>query len=245
MKSKKDKQVDDSLVGHLTELRRHLIVTLGLFLLVVLLAFQYADVLVADLISKSIHTQFVYLSPAELFTTYMRSAMVAGLVVCLPFFLFRLWIFVKPGLLAKEIKVIAWALVAGFLLFVLGLLFAYLLVLPMTLNFLASFQTPGVKAAIGFSNYFNYVMNLVFSIALVFELPILIVLLVSLGILTPAVLTKNRKYALLAITILAAVITPPDVISQILLILPMVLLMEAGIFFSKVIYRRKKQRISG
>lgn len=239
---KKKKEPDNSLVGHLSELRFHIILSLILFLAVTIAAFQFSDLLVSDMVTKSRHTQFVYLSPAELFITYMKIAVVAGLLVSLPFFLNRIWVFVKPGLLPREVLVIKIALVFSFLLFVLGMIFSYLIVLPMTLDFLARFQTENITAMIGFDNYFNYISQMVFSFALIFELPILVVVLVSLGIFSTSFLREKRKYVLLIIVILAAVITPPDVISQIMLAVPMMLLFEIGIMAGSWVEHRRRKR---
>lgn len=237
---RKSDRPQQTLVGHLSELRLHLILSAVLFAVVTVVAFSFSDVLVNDLIAKAGNTRFVYLSPAELFTTYMRIATTAGLLVSLPFFLNRLWVFIRPGLLRKEIRIIRLAVVLGFGLFVLGLLFAYLVVVPMTLQFLARFQTSQIQSAVGFANYFSYVMNLVFAFALVFELPIAVVVLVSLGIFSTSYLKKNRKYVLLMVTVAAAVITPPDVVSQVLLAIPMMLLFEFGILLGALVEKRKQ-----
>ena len=240
---KKDKQ-DLSLVGHLTELRKHLILSVILFTVVTLIAFYFSDVLVDDMVSKAKTTQFVYLSPAELFTSYMRIAVVAGLLVSLPFFLNRLWVFVKPGLYETEVKTIRIALLLGFILFIAGMVFAYMLVLPMSLDFFARFQTERVQSAVGFANYFDYVTKIVFSFALVFELPIVVVVLVSMRIFETAYLKKNRKYVLLIVVTIAAVITPPDVVSQVLLSVPMMLLFELGIFLGSIIEKKHAKEIA-
>lgn len=240
MKHKKPET--NSLVGHLTELRRHIILSLVLFLVVSFAAFHFAEILVEDMISKSQHTSFVYLSPAELFSTYLKIALVAGLVVSLPFLLNRLWVFIKPGLYPKEIQVLRLALLLGFILFVAGLTFAYLVVLPISLDFLASFQIEKVQATISFASYFDYVMKMVFAFALVFEMPILVVILVALGVVNTTFLKKNRKYVFLLVLVVAAVVTPPDIVSQVLLTVPMMILFELGIILSRWLEKKKIKR---
>ncbi len=241
---KKSKQQDLSLVGHLAELRKHLILSVILFTVVTLIAFYFSDVLVDDMVNKAKTTQFVYLSPAELFTSYMRIAIVAGLLVSLPFFLNRVWVFVRPGLYESEVRTVRIALVLGFFLFVIGMIFAYMVVLPMSLNFFARFQTERVQSAVGFANYFDYVTKIVFSFALVFELPIVVVVLVTMRIFETAYLRKNRKYVLLIVVTVAAVITPPDVVSQILLSVPMMLLFEFGIVLGAMVEKKQAKELA-
>lgn len=234
---KNDKQ-DLSLVDHLTELRTHLILSVLLFAVGTVTAFCFSEDLVNDMVSKAQTTKFVYLSPAELFTTYMQIALVAGLLLSLPFLLNRLWVFIKPGLYESEVKTIRIAISLGFVLFVAGMVFAYLIVLPMTLDFFARFQTGRIQSAVGFANYFDYVKKIVFSFALVFELPIVVVVLVTMRIFETAFLKKNRKYVLLIIVTVSALITPPDVVSQIMLSVPLMLLFELGIVLGTVIEKK-------
>ena len=231
-----------TIVDHLSEFRKHLITSLLVFAVVTVIAFNYADELVVDMVSKAENTQFVYLSPAELFTSYIKIALVMGLIVSLPFLLNRLWVFVRPGLFDHEKKAIRNALFLGLGLFIVGMIFAYMVVLPMSLRFFAEFQMPEVRSAVGFANYFGYVMGLVFAFGLVFEMPILVVLLVSLGIFKTDFLKKNRKYVLLIVLVVAAVITPPDVVSQILLAIPMMLLFEFGVAMGRRVEKRKEKK---
>lgn len=231
-----------TVVDHLAEFRKHLIWSIAVFLIVTLLSFQFADKLVLDLVSKAKNTQFVYLSPAELFTSYIRIAMAAGLLISLPFFLYRLWVFVKPGLLPAEKGAIRNALLLGFGLFIGGMVFAYEVVLPISLEFFAGFQMPEVRSSVGFANYFSYATSVVLAFGLVFELPILVVLLVRLGVVNTTFLAKNRKYVLLAVFVVAAVLTPPDVVSQILLGIPMMLLFELGIVMGRAVEKQRALR---
>ncbi len=240
MKTNDEKEL--TFVGHLAEFRKHLIVSIIVFFVVTLVTFNFADELVVDMVNKAENTQFVYLSPAELFTSYIKIAMVMGLVVSLPFLLNRLWVFVRPGLFDHERKAIRNALFMGLGLFLVGMVFAYEIVLPMSLKFFAGFQMPEVQSAVGFANYFDYVMGLVFAFGLVFELPILVVLLITIGVFETEFLKKNRKIVLLLVVIVAAIITPPDVISQILLAVPMMLLFELGIVLGKKVEERRERK---
>lgn len=236
---KKNDSKELTLVDHLDELRNHIIFVLLIFLVATVLSFNYADRIVDDMVSKAVDMQFVYLSPAELFTSYLRIAMLAGFAVALPFLLYRLWLFIKPGLYQKERTAIKSALATGFLLFLTGVVFAYEVVLPMSLQFFAEFQIESIQSAVGFANYFQYALSLVIAFGVVFELPIVVALIISLGIVEADTMRKNRKYIFIVVLIAASILTPPDVISQILLTVPMVLLFELGIFFGAKFQKEK------
>lgn len=242
MRTKKKENDSLTVVGHLSEFRKHLLYSVLVFLAVSIVSFNYSEAIVTNLINKAKNTQFVYLSPAELFSSYIRLSLVMGLVVSLPYLLYRVWLFLRPGLYDTEKKAIRNSLALGLVLFLIGMVFAYEIVLPMSLRFFEGFQMPGVQSAVGFANYFSYVMNLVFAFGIVFELPIVVVLLTSLGVVKSDFLARHRKYVLLIVLIVAAVITPPDIVSQILLAIPMMLLFELGIRLGRNIERRKERK---
>lgn len=238
MKLFKSKNNDETIVGHLTEVRMRLILSILAFLITTIVVFQYTEPLVNDLISKSSGMQFVFIEPAELFITFMKIAITGGLVVALPFLLFQLWMFIRPGLNKKERQALTIALTIGLLLFVLGMVFAYLLVLPMTTRFFMGFKLADIPPMISFSSYFNYALNIILSFGLAFEFPILMVMLAFVGIIRTSFLAKNRKYVLLIVLIVAAIITPPDVVSQVLLTIPLMLLFELGLIFSRLVEKK-------
>lgn len=238
MKLFKSKNNDETIVGHLTEVRMRLILSILAFLITTIVVFQYTEPLVNDLISKSSGMQFVFIEPAELFMTFIKIAITGGLVVAFPFLLFQLWMFISPGLKKKEKQALAIALTIGLLLFILGMIFAYLIVLPMTTNFFMGFKLADIPPMVSFSSYFNYALNIILSFGLAFEFPILMVMLAFVGIVKTSFLAKNRKYVLLIVLIVAAIITPPDVVSQVLLTIPLMVLFELGLIFSRLVEKK-------
>jgi len=228
-----------TIVEHLSELRKRLIYSLVFLIGFSILSYRFSEFVVKDMISKAPDIEFVFIAPNELFMSYLKIAIVGGIACSLPVIIFNIWLFIKPGLEVHEKKLIVRSLFMGGILFFLGALFSYLIVLPLVINFFISFQIDEVEAMISFSNYLSFVITVVLSFGLVFELPIFMTIIVKLGLVSTRTLRKNRRFAILIIFILSAILTPPDVISQILLAIPMLLLFEVGIFFSQIIENNK------
>lgn len=222
-----------TVAGHLAELRKRLAVMILALLGFSLLAFVFVEKFVDMMLALSEGFEFVYLAPAELVTAYLKFAVVLGLVFSSPIILWQIWAFVSPGLEGREKNSVLTAIVAGFVFFLLGALFCYLIVLPMTLQFFYNFNgSTDITANISFSNYMGFVLSMLVVFGLVFEMPVLAFMLARLGILKGGWLRKGRKYAILLVFIVAAIITPPDVVSQLMTALPMLLLYELSIYVS-------------
>ncbi|MBC8590994.1 twin-arginine translocase subunit TatC [Wansuia hejianensis] len=228
-----------TIVEHLSELRKRLIYGFISLIIFSILSYRFSETIVKDMIDKAPNIEFVFIAPTELFMSYLKIAVIGGIVLSLPIILFNIWLFIKPGLNFDERRLIIKSLFIGGILFLLGALFAYLFVLPMTIVFFTSFQIDTIKAMISFSNYLSFAITFVLSFGLVFEMPILMTIIVKLGLVSTKTLAKNKKLAILIIFVLAAILTPPDVISQTLLALPMILLFEIGMFFSKKVEGKK------
>jgi sec-independent protein translocase protein TatC len=168
--------------------------------------------------------------------------LIAGLVISSPVIFWQVWAFVKPGLKKEEKRYFICSFIGGTIFLILGVVFAYKIILPFTLTFFSSLGTQNIKPMISFGNYIDFITTILLSFGLVFEMPIVIILLTRFGIVKVEFLTKNRKYAILIIIILAAIITPPDVISQILLASPMLLLFEFSVIVSRITERKKRQK---
>ena len=228
-----------TIVEHLSELRKRLIYSFISLIVCSILSYNFSEIIVKDMINKAPDIEFVFIAPAELFMSYLKIAIVGGLVFSLPIILFNIWLFIKPGLDNSERRLIISSLLVGGILFFLGGLFAYLLVLPTTITFLTNFQINEIKPMISFSNYLSFAITFILSFGVAFEMPILMSIIVKFGLVSTKTLQKNRKMAILIIFILAAILTPPDVISQTSLAIPMLLLFEIGIFFSKLVENKK------
>lgn len=234
MKKKKRNSKDLTLVGHLAELRIRIIYS-GLALIIFsFLGYYFAEPIAKDVIGRAPDMEFVFISPSELMLSYIRIAIFCGLVISAPIILSQIWLFVSPGLEIKQKKHIVVSLLLGGGFFVLGTIFAYTVVLPVVFKFFAGFQMPEIKATISFGNYLNFIIRLLLAFGVVFELPIIMFLFTRLGLLKVEFFIKYRKYMVLIIFIVAALLTPPDVVSQTLLAVPMLLLYEIGILLSRI-----------
>ena len=238
-RASKDKERNLTLVEHLTELRNRIIYMAVALVAAILISYSFSEILVTDMIGIVPEISFVFISPAELLLSYIKIAVILGLAVSSPFLIIQIWLFISPGLEKKERRTIIFSLLFGGAFFILGAVFAYMIVLPLILEFFMEFQVEGIEEMISFNSYLSLVVNTVLSFGLIFELPSIMVIMTRFGIVRVSFLRKNRKYIILVIFVVAAVLTPPDVISQTLLALPMILLFELGIFLSRIVERKK------
>ncbi len=181
-----------------------------------------------------------YIGPLEGFTVKLKLSLFAGVILALPFVILQIWKFISAALTRKERRSARIFFPVSILLFLTGLLFAYLIMLPLGLYFLTSISNDLVPM-ITISKYATIVYMLMFIFGLVFELPLMILFLTSIGIVTPKFLAEKRKFAILLMFALAAVLTPPDVFTQVMLAVPVILLYEISIWISKAAYRRRSR----
>jgi len=175
------------------------------------------------------------------FTTHIYVAFVAGFIMAFPYFIWEMWRFIKPALSAKERSYSRGVVFFSSILFIAGVLFGYLIISPLSINFLWSYQiSQQVANQISLNSFISTVTMLTLSSGVVFELPVVIYFLSKMGIVTPAFLRKYRKHSMVVILIIAAVITPsPDITSQILVAVPLFLLYEIGIWVSGIVLKNK------
>jgi len=172
---------------------------------------------------------------------YMQVAMFGGIVLSIPNILLQIWLFIAPGLYPHERKYIRWIVVFSSVCFLIGVAFAYFVILPTAFKFFASFGTPQILNNISIDEYFSFMLNLMLGAGLVFELPMLSFFLSKLGILTPQFMRKYWRHAFVIILIVAAFITPtPDPYNMILLAAPMLVLYEISIWISRISYKKRK-----
>ena len=232
-----------TITGHLDELRRRLFRIAAVFILAAVVCFLFIQKFVDVALAMSPDFSFVYLSPSELFTSYLKLSFILGLVLSSPFILWQIWGFIQPGLTEEEGKSALSAIVAGFVFFLLGAAFCFLVVLPITLQFFYNFNgSTEITASISFNNYMNFVLGMLVSFGVVFEMPVLSFLLARLGLMKPEWLVAARKYAILLVFIVAAIITPPDVISQLMTAVPMLGLYELSILVCKKAYKAREAK---
>lgn len=179
------------------------------------------------------------------FSAHLWTSVTAGFIIAFPYVLYQFWKFISPGMYQNEKKHASGFIIVASLLFFLGCLFGYYVITPLSINFLGSYQvSKEVFNDFDLSSYIGLVRASVLASGLIFQLPIVIYFLTKLGLVTPEFLKTYRKYALVIVLIIAAVITPPDIASQIIVAIPVLILYEVSIFISKWVLRkeRKKQK---
>jgi sec-independent protein translocase protein TatC len=185
----------------------------------------------------------VYLSPADPFFVTIRLAIYIGVILALPILVYNIWSFLSPALEKKEKRAILPALYLGVLLFAAGVALAYFAALPVTLEFFQGFMTESLVGQLEINNTLGFVVKMLLAFGVVFELPIVILILSALGLVTPEFLREKRRHAIVLITVLASFITPGDAITlTVMMMFPLILLYELGIFLSMGIYRRRRKR---
>ena len=233
-----------SLSGHLRELRNRILVCVILLVVVFGVCLSFAPHIVTALtnMGQRYNYVYVYIAPQELFLVYMNVALVGAVVVCFPVLAYQIYAFCSPGLSGKERGYISGSLVAGGLCFLTGVAFAYFISLPFMLRFLIQFTGEvDVSASISIQQYVSFLLTVFVIFGLVFELPVVSVLLTGLGLVRAEWLVKGRKVMVVIIFVLAAIITPPDIVSQVMVAVPMLALYEISIMLSRLVGKAKKR----
>jgi sec-independent protein translocase protein TatC len=204
--------------------------------LTLLSSFPYLSI-VPNQVQQKLH----YTTLIEPFWAHLKIALIAGIMLVFPLIMYQLWKFISPGLLPKERRYVGYFVFFSTLFFGIGVLFCYMLLLPFAVPFLLSYKTENLIAIIKIGDYIDFVLKFLLASGVVFELPLIIVLLSRMGIVSPEWLAKYRKYAFLAAFIIGAILTPtPDVFNQTILSIPIYLLYEIGIIASRIFGRKKK-----
>jgi sec-independent protein translocase protein TatC len=177
-----------------------------------------------------------------MFIVTLEIAFFGGIVVSLPWIIYQLWMFVAPGLYIHERRYVPRIIISATTLFLIGVAFAYFLIIPFALNFFLGLAPTTVKTNIAIDFYISFVIRLLVVFGIVFQLPILSFFLSRMGILKPEHMRKYRRHAIVVIFILAAIFTPPDPFTQIMLAIPLILLYEFSILISNWVQRRKKEK---
>ncbi len=241
-----------TLQNHLEELRNRLIFSVIFFLVAFCACYFFAAEIYnfllqpfAEFSRDHENRRLIYTSPAEAFTTYLKLSFYSSLFFSFPIFASQLYLFLAPGLYRNEKKNILLILFFSSFLFLFGALLAYYFILPLAIEFFASFEIKGsatslpIQLEARISEYLNLVINLLFGFGIAFQLPIFLIFLIRVGLLSANDLRKKRRYWIVAIFIIAAVLTPPDVLSQVSLAVPMIFLFEIVILISKNFNNKK------
>ena len=241
----KEELEESSLLSHLVELRSRLMKASGAILLFfVPLAFYAQQVF--TLVAQPLMTQLpegytmVAIRPASPFLTPFKTAFFVALFAAMPVAIYQAWAFVAPGLYKREKKVALPLVLSSILLFYAGAAFAYFVVFPLMFRFFAAATPEGVAMMTDIGEYLDFVVVLFFTFGIAFEVPIAILMLVGAGIVSPESLGKKRPYILLGAFTLGMLLTPPDMISQTLLAIPMYLLYEIGILMARIMIKKRE-----
>lgn len=234
------------LTAHLQELRKRLILSFIAIGAAFILCYAFADsifnILAAPLIKvMPAGGSLIFIGLAEAFFTYMKVAFIAAVILVSPFVLYQIWAFVAPGLYQKEKRYVIPFVLGGSLFFAMGVLFAYFVAIPIGFKFLLGYATDFIKPMPSMKEYLTFSIKFLLAFGLVFEFPVVLVLLARIGVVDAKMLARQRKYAILLIFIFAAIITPPDFISQVLMALPLIGLYELSILLCKIVGKKKKE----
>ena len=234
---------EQSFLSHLIELRERLLKAVAAVLVILLALIPFANKLYGYLALPLIRHlpqggTMIATEVASPFLTPIKLAFFVALFLAMPVILYQLWAFVAPGLYRHEKRLAVPILFSAMVLFYVGCAFAYFLVLPAVFAFMTSVAPAGVAVMPDIGRYLDFVLVLFLAFGLCFEVPVVLIILVALDVVTPAQLAKSRSYAIVGAFVVAAVLTPPDVFSQMMLALPMIVLYELGIFAARIISRR-------
>ena len=259
-------------LDHLEELRWHIIRSAVAVLVVAVIAFVFKDYIFSLLFAPKNGDFFTYQmfckvghwfnfesdfcveqlpftiqsrTMAGQFSAHIWTSIWTGVIVAFPYVLYEVWRFISPGLYDNERKLARGFILVASILFFIGVLFGYYLITPLSVNFLGSYSvSPEVKNQIDIDSYISVVRSSVISCGIIFELPIVIYFLTKLGVVNPDFMRKYRKHAVIVVLIIAAVITPPDVTSQIIVSIPIMLLYEVSIFISAYVLKKEQNKVT-
>ncbi|WP_100407468.1 twin-arginine translocase subunit TatC [Bacillus solitudinis] len=223
---------------HLEELRKRIIITLATFIIWMCVGFIFVEE-IYNLIILSANQELTILGPSDILWIYFVLAGSFAIVATTPIVLFQIWKFIKPAISKEEQKAVLIFLPSILICFIAGISFGYFLLFPSVFSFLNSLATEQLNTMYTAEKYFKFLLHLTLPIGVLFEMPVVIILLTRLGILTPLLLVKTRKFAYVILTIISTLVTPPDFISAIIVMAPLILLYEVSITISKIVYKKR------
>ncbi|MBA3018380.1 MAG: twin-arginine translocase subunit TatC [Desulfobacteraceae bacterium] len=234
--------------GHLEELRKRLVICFIAIAIGFIISYGFKEkifhYLTIPLISAmQADDKLIFTGLPEAFFTYLKVSLLSGLMLSAPVILYQFWLFVAPGLYGKERKLLVPIVFLSSFFFIGGALFGYFIVFPFGFKFFLGFATETIRPLPSMREYLSFSSMLLLAFGLVFELPLVIIFLARLGIVSVEFLKKNRKYAILLFFVVAAILTPPDVVTQIMMAVPLMALYEISIIGARVFGKKKSQKI--
>lgn len=238
--------MDQVFITHLIELRKRIIVSgIGFFIIFISL-FPFSNKLyqlLANPIGKFLpkNSQLIATDITSPFFVPLKLTAIVAFIICLPLIIFQLWKFIAPGLYQQEKKLLSGTIASSFILFIAGIIFCYFLVLPAIFHFIGNVKPDSITMLTDIGKYLDFVLTLAFTFGLAFETPVIIFLLIRFGFLSITTATKIRPYMLVGAFVIAAIVTPPDILSQTMLAIPLYLLYELGVITAKIFIKQNPQ----
>lgn len=242
-----ESHADLSLIEHLSELRKRLIIVAIAFVLSLIVGFILSPT-VLDFIKNqpsAISIEWNVFALTEGFSIYFKCALIISIMFTLPVILHQIWAFVSPGLTVKEAKETLFYVPLSFVLFTFGLAFSYFIVFPMVIQFMSNInQSIGAIETYGMGQFFTLLFNIILPISIIFDMPVIIMFLTKLGLINPAMLRKARKVSYFILIVVGVSLTPPDFVSDILIIIPLILLFEISILCSHWTFKKNRRVVA-
>nr|WP_260287991.1 twin-arginine translocase subunit TatC [Peribacillus sp. BBB004] len=229
---------DLQVIEHMEELRSRIIKTLIGFLAFFIVSFIFVQD-IYELLIKDLDGKLAVLGPSEILWVYMIIAAVCAIAATIPLAAYQLWRFVAPALKPEERRVTFRFIPGLFILFITGISFGYFVLFPIVLGFLTSLSAGQFEMMFTAEKYFRFMINLILPFGILFEMPLVVMFLTRLGIINPTVLKKSRKISYFVLVVISVLITPPDIISDILVIVPLLVLYEVSVQLSNMVYRKR------
>jgi sec-independent protein translocase protein TatC len=232
-----------SVYDHINELRKKIVIVVGVFILSLIgslfIAKPLINLMQSEVTKEVTLNAFRLTDPIKI---YMEIAFILAIIVTLPMALYQLWSFVSPGLYEKERNVTLMYIPISVLLFLGGISFSYFIVFPFLLDFMGRLASDlGIAEVYGINEYFSFLLQIVLPFGFLFQLPVIVMFFTRLGIVTPQFLVQVRKLAYFVLLVVGGLITPPEILSHLMVTIPLILLYEVSIIISRVAYRKSQQ----
>lgn len=227
-----------NILEHLSDMRKRIVIIFAVFAVSLVVCFLFVDHIYHFLANRS-GEKLAILGPTDILSIYMKLAGVGAIAITIPVAAYQLWRFIEPALTIRERKVTMMYIPALFVLFLLGISFAYFVLFPMMYSFILELSGSNFDLVITANDYFSFMLNMCLPLGLLFELPVVVLFLSHIGILNPQRLARMRKPAYFLLSVISITITPPDLVSDVLVIVPLIALYEISITISRIIYRKR------
>ncbi len=235
-----DEDEEPGLINHLEELRRRLLISLGSVIPFAIAAFPFSNKII-QFFRHPYGGNLIFVAPTEAFVVNMKVALAAGVIFAFPIIAYQMWMFIAPGLYPREKRLFISLFVVSVFLFAGGMSFAYFAILPMAFKFLLHFSAPWFQPMLTVERYFSFVFKLMIAFGFVFQLPVVIFFLTSSGVVPIETFSSYRRVIWVISFVVGAVLTPPDVLSQVMMSMPLIVLFELSLLVSKAYIKARNR----